>query len=377
MSSESTPIEGIYVELNFCKKNWLLCCTYNPNRNIITNDLDALKRSLDPYSTKYDNLMVIGDLNAEINLECMKLFCETYDLSSLIKVPTCYKNLEKPSCIDLILTNRPKSFQNSSVVETRLSDFHKITLTVIKTTFEKLKPRVGYFRNWNEFCNEKFRTQLLTKLSMENINNSSNGINKFLEICVNTLDIFAPRKKKYLRGKNIPFMNKNLVNAHRKRTRLRKKFLKNRTESNRVPYNKERNFCVSLLRKAKKDYYGNLNEKDVIDNKKFWKTVKPLFSDKVKSSEKITLVHEDKIITTDDENGKILNSFFSNVIKHLKIPEFTDIDFSAECIPHPALKAIVKFCKHPSVSAITNAFNPQSFNFSKVSVDDVLRKLTN
>ena len=49
--------------------------------------------------------MVIGDLNAEINLECMKLFCETYHLSSVIKVPMCYKNPEKPSCIDLLLTN--------------------------------------------------------------------------------------------------------------------------------------------------------------------------------------------------------------------------------------------------------------------------------
>ena len=68
----------------------------------------------------------------------MKLFCETYDLSSLIKVPTCYKNPEKPSCIDLLLTNRPKSFQNSSVVETGLSDFHKMAVTVMKTTFGKL-----------------------------------------------------------------------------------------------------------------------------------------------------------------------------------------------------------------------------------------------
>ena len=310
LSSENTPIEGIYVELNFRKKNWLLCCTYNPNRNIITNHLDALKRSLDPYSTKYDNLMVIGDLNAEINLECMKLFCETYDLSSLIKVPTCYKNPEKPSCIDLLLTNRPKSFQNSSVVETGLSDFHKMTVTVMKTTFEKLKPRVYYFRNWNEFCNETFRTQLLTKLSLENFSNSSNVINKFLEIYVNTLDIFAPCKKKYLQASNKPFMNKSLANAHRKQTSLRKNFLKNRAESNRVRYNKQQNFCVSLLRKTEKDYYGNLNEKDVIDNNKFWKTVAPLFSDEAKSSEKITLVQEDKIITTDDENVKILNSFF-------------------------------------------------------------------
>ena len=164
-----------------------------------------------------------------------------------------------------------------------------MTVTVMKTTFEKLKPRVCYFRNCNEFCNEKLRTQLLlTQLSLENFNNSSNGINKSLEICVNTLDIFAPRKKKYLRENNMPFMNKNLVNAHRKQTRLRNTFLKNITEPNRVSYNKQRNFCVSFLRKTKKAYYGNLNEKDVIDNKKFWKTVKPLFSDKVKSSEKIT-----------------------------------------------------------------------------------------
>ena len=83
------------------------------------------------------------------------------------------------------------------------------------------------------------------------------------------------------------FMNKNLVNAHRKRTRLRNKFLKNRTESNRVSHNKQQNFCVTVLRKTKRDYYGNLDEKDVIDNKKFWKTVKPLFSDQVISSKKL------------------------------------------------------------------------------------------
>ena len=75
------------------------------------------------------------------------------------------------------------------------------------------------------------------------------------------------------------------------------------------------------MRKTKKDYDGNLNEKDVIDNKRYWKTVKPILSVKVKSFEKITLVHKDKIIADDDENAKILNSLFSNVVKHLKILE--------------------------------------------------------
>ena len=125
----------------------------------------------------------------------MKLFSKTYDLCSIIKVPTCCNNPEKPSYIDLLLINITKNFQNSSVLETGLSDFYKMAITVMKITFENLKPRVSYFRNWNEFCNEKFRTQLLTKLSLENFNNSSNGINIFLEIRVNTLDIFAPHKK--------------------------------------------------------------------------------------------------------------------------------------------------------------------------------------
>ena len=69
LSRKSTPIAGIYVELNFRKKNWILFCTYNPHRNS-----EALKRSLDSCSTKYDNLMVVGDLNAEVHLECMKRF---------------------------------------------------------------------------------------------------------------------------------------------------------------------------------------------------------------------------------------------------------------------------------------------------------------
>ena len=107
-------------------------------------------------------------------------------------------------------------------------------------------------------------------------------------------------------------MSKNSVNAHRKRTHLRNKSLKNRTETNRVCYNKHQNFSVSLLRKTKKYYQGNLNESDVIGNKRIWKTVKPLFLDKIKSSEKIRLVHEDKIITTDDKNAKMLKSFFSS-----------------------------------------------------------------
>ena len=59
------------------------------------------------------------------------------------------------------------------------------------------------------------------------------------------------------------------------RTRFRNKLLKNPTEENKLLYNENRNFCVSSLRKEKKEYFAKINEKDITDNRKFWQTVKP------------------------------------------------------------------------------------------------------
>ena len=70
----------------------------------------------------------------------LEVFCEIYSRKILIKDNTCcFKNPSKPSCIDLVITNRPKSFQNSVTVETGLSDFHKITLTVMKVFYKEQK----------------------------------------------------------------------------------------------------------------------------------------------------------------------------------------------------------------------------------------------
>ena len=80
------------------------------------------------------------------------------------------------------------------------------------------------------------------------------------------------------------FMNKPLARAHmKKKIDCENRFLKNRSEVNRINFIKQRKYCVRLLRKTNKQYYANLNEKDVADNKKIWKAVKPLLSDKLKS----------------------------------------------------------------------------------------------
>ena len=59
----------------------------------------------------------------------------------MINRRTSFKNPEKASCIDLILTNPSRNFQNSCAIETRLSDFHKLVVTIMKTTYKKLQPK--------------------------------------------------------------------------------------------------------------------------------------------------------------------------------------------------------------------------------------------
>ena len=102
-------------------------------------------------------------------------------------------------------------------------------------------------------------------------------------------------------------MNNKISQTILTRTMLRNRFLKNRSNRRKDLFRKQRNLCVSPLRKSKKDYFSKLNEKQITDNKRFWKTVKPFLSNKVQSSERINLTEEnDSLMTV----AKELNSFF-------------------------------------------------------------------
>ena len=142
------------------------------------NHRDVLRRNLDLYSSENEHVILLGDFNVEAKQPCIQSFLELYVLRNLISELTCYGNPEKHSSIDPILTNSLSSFQNSSAIEAGLSDFHKMTITVMKTTFHKLKLKLIYYRDFSMFSNDKFREELLSKLSMGN-SNPSNGLENF------------------------------------------------------------------------------------------------------------------------------------------------------------------------------------------------------
>lgn len=285
--------ENFFVELNLRSKKWLVSCSYNPHTNLIEDHLNHVRRNIDYFLSEYGNFIVLGDFNAEMNNHFMEEFCHSYNLKHLIKEPTCFKNPEKPTCIDLILTNHPKSFHQSLATETGLSDFHKLTVTVLKSYFRKQEPKIVMYRDYKNFSNDRFRDELVKELSNKNI--LAEQFEMFKGIILKVLDKHAPLKKKYIRSNQAAFMNKDLNKAIMNRTRLLNRFRKVKSELNRRAYTKQRNYCVKLLRKRKKDLYNNLNIKNITDNKLFWKTMKPCFSDKLLKDEKITLVEEEKI----------------------------------------------------------------------------------
>ena len=153
---------------------------------------------------------------------------------------------------------------------------------------------------------------------------------------------------------------------------LRNKYLKNNNEENRKLYAKQRNYCVSLLRKTKKVYYENLDERKVSDNILFWKTVKPSLSEKFSALEIRSLSENYKIMKTEEETAELFNNFFGNIVKNLNISQYSNFDPIIEKVKDSTLKAILKYEKHPSILAIRTKCNRNvDFSFKEVSFNEI------
>ena len=85
-------------------------------------------------------------------------------------------------------------------------------------------------------------------------------------------------------------------------------------------------FVFLLLGNERNKFCVNWNIRNIRDDKKLWKTSKPLFSNKTKPPNKIILLEKDKVITDNGEISKTLNSYLTNTAKSLKVPESENIN---------------------------------------------------
>ena len=77
-------IEGFHIKISIRKKKWFLGCSYNSHKRFISSHLKELGKNLH-FNSKYNNLILLGDLNAEPTNEALNDFCQVYDCSNIIK----------------------------------------------------------------------------------------------------------------------------------------------------------------------------------------------------------------------------------------------------------------------------------------------------
>ena len=141
---------------------------------------------------------------------------------------------------------------------------------------------------------EVFRNNLLN--SLHAIPTSDITYPIFEGMYLKILDIDAPFKQKYVRGNDQPFMTKSLCKAIMVRTKLKNIYYRLPTDENLRIFKKQRNYCVKLLNKTKRNFYENINISKITDNRKFWKNIKPFFSNKIISASNFILYENDEII---------------------------------------------------------------------------------
>ena len=396
-SFESKNIETICIELTISKKKWCILFAYRPPNFEKKSFFEEISNSLSLIVNKYDNILLAGDVN--INLLDPKSdtknhfsdLRDTFALTNLVKDKTCFKNKDG-TLLDVILTNRPNSFQKTVTTETGLSDCHKLVSTVFRSTFIKLPPKTVRYRSYKTYDKQNFLHELDQKLIQGDIYKTDDSYSKLTEIMSEVLEKHAPLKTKTIRGNQAPFMNKSLSKAIMNKSRIRNKYLQWPSRENFLAYKKIKNKCNNLLKKSKKKYFQENANEGSVSNKSFWNTVKPFISNKGTLSNDNIIIESADDITLKVKNGDLVSIKAKDEIRdeHILVEMFNNhyiniVEKSSGIAPNSignpmdpeqdkntVEKIIQHYKNHPSIKKIKNNFlNSKPFDFPEPTVKDI------
>ena len=98
-----------------------------------------------------------------------------------------------------------------------------------------------------------------------------------------------------------------------------------------------------MLRKTKRCFFGIIDHRVVYDNRKFWKTVGPAFSEKAFHKESIILNNNNKSGSNNEELTKIFNKHFSKLVENLDIDKTLANNIASSHITDPVFNAIKEY----------------------------------
>ena len=387
---ELKSFETIASELTINKNKYFLLTFYRTERGEnklqnISKFFQELSSVLNKATNKYDNLILMGDINIDfhnkksVGYKELKEFMDVFSLSNLIKDNTCFFK-DHESSIDVILTNKPRRFFHSKAFELGVSDCHKMIVTHLRAHIARLNTKNIIYRSMKNFNEEIFLKELSEQLESFTCFETNMAYENLVDILEKILDKHAPMKKKKVRGNQNRFMNKHLSKAIMKRSALKSKYLKNKNAINRNNFKKQRNICVKLRNEAIKTDFQNVTTNLNRSSKPFYDLVKPYMTNKgALCSSDINLMENGKIVSDERHLTEIFNEYYINIIKHssgknpVSIAETLESGSSYDKIIDEIL---AKYKDHPSITCIKiNQIHTESFIFKLVNQNEVLKIL--
>ena len=212
---ESLNIEVISSEVTISNKNWVIFSIYSPpHYSNLLAFFKELGKYLNQACENYDSFIVMGDFNIDIRQtspESHKLdeFCNLFSLTNIIKPDSCVTKFHS-STTDLFLTNKLNLLQKANAIETGLSDHHKLICTFFKSCFERLKPKIVYYRNYKKFNEANFLNDVKNCDFSLKTDGPKENYDFLTNTFINIVNKHAPLKKKFVRGNQAPFMIRSL-----------------------------------------------------------------------------------------------------------------------------------------------------------------------
>ena len=291
---------------------------YRPPSQSPKSYTENATKALDSAFNNFDNVILLGDLNFNMLIKekstPLTELCDIFDLTNIVKEPTCFPKNSNPSLLDVILTNKPNTFNGTRICDTGLSDVHRLVACVMKNTVkQKRNGKTTYrsFKNLDE-------TALLRDIEnaplhiadiFDDIDDVCWAHEKLLS---EVIDENIPVKERKQRPSKAPYMNGRLRKEINYKKKLRRTFENSRTTNNWNNFRIQRNKVTSLKRAAIKGYFFERCSGEPQSND-FWPTTKPFLSKGSANSLNSCLLEDGNVVNDPVSVCYIFNDHFSKI----------------------------------------------------------------
>ena len=372
---ESGRVEVLANEIVISDEKWLICSVYK-QPTVKDADISNLLESLfNKCSKDYSNYIVCGDINVNVLNEkhCLKDIFNVYGVTNIVNEPTCFKSIDNPSLIDLVITNVPKRIKTAISIDTGLSDFHNMICFSTKLHVKQRKKKIINYRSYKHFEEGSYLKDLSEiPFHVAEVFDSMDDAYWFCDKLVKSvINLHAPLKQRIVSHKQVPYMNSELRKSINVRNMLRRKYDNNKSKENWQKYIKHRNLVTKIRKKSKNQY---IKEKCNASKtgRDFWNTVKPMMSNKTSGSDvDIAIIENGNIINNPREVGNVLNEYYVNVTRNIGQPNEINAGETISDIvnSHKADECVINISDQ--IGATTD------FSFREVLERDVCKKLKN